>query len=396
VPVSIMGGADDAPLALTITGNDVESATKFAEAAAAELAKISGATEIKLTTEGGSPEVNVQVDRDKMATLGLNLQTVGLTMQTAFNGNTDGKFRAGQYEYDINIRFNEFNRSNINDVRELVFINERGEQIKLSQFATITEGSGPSLLERRDKSASVTIQAQTVGKSVNTVSAEWEAAFSKLKRPAGVNYVWGGEIENSQEGFGTLGFALLAAILLVYLVMVALYDSFVYPFVVLFSVPLSFIGALWALALTNNTLNIFTILGMIMLIGLVCKNAILLVDFTNHRKAEGESTYNALIQANHARLRPILMTTIAMVFGMLPIALATGAAAQMNNGLAWVVIGGLVSSLFLTLIIVPVVYSIFDGLIRRASKGKPTDYEAEMVAEYKHRELSEDGFTSKH
>ena len=396
VPVSIMGGADDAPLALTITGNDVESATKFAEAAAAELAKISGATEIKLTTEGGSPEVNVQVDRDKMATLGLNLQTVGLTMQTAFNGNTDGKFRAGQYEYDINIRFNEFNRSNINDVRELVFINERGEQIKLSQFATITEGSGPSLLERRDKSASVTIQAQTVGKSVNTVSAEWEAAFSQLKRPAGVNYVWGGEIENSQEGFGTLGFALLAAILLVYLVMVALYDSFVYPFVVLFSVPLSFIGALWALALTNNTLNIFTILGMIMLIGLVCKNAILLVDFTNHRKAEGESTYNALIQANHARLRPILMTTIAMVFGMLPIALATGAAAQMNNGLAWVVIGGLVSSLFLTLIIVPVVYSIFDGLIRRASKGKPTDYEAEMVAEYKHRELSEDGFTSKH
>lgn len=396
VPVSIMGGADDAPLALTITGNDVESATKFAEAAMAELAKIKGATEIKMTTEGGSPEVSVQVDRDKMAALGLNLQTVGLTMQTAFNGNTDGKFRAGQYEYDINIRFNEFNRSNINDVRELVFINDMGQQIKLSQFASITEGSGPSLLERRDKSASVTIQAQTVGKSVNTVSAEWEAAFSKLERPTGVSYVWGGEIENSQEGFGTLGFALLAAILLVYLVMVALYDSFVYPFVVLFSVPLSFIGALWALALTNNTLNIFTILGMIMLIGLVCKNAILLVDFTNQRKAEGETTFNALVQANHARLRPILMTTIAMVFGMLPIALATGAAAQMNNGLAWVVIGGLVSSLFLTLIIVPVVYSIFDSLIRRFSKKEKTDYEAEMVADYEHRELSDDGFTAKH
>lgn len=396
VPVSIMGGADDAPLALTITGNDVESATQFATAAAAELAKIKGATEIKMTTEGGSPEVNVQVDRDKMAALGLNLQTIGLTMQTAFNGNTDGKFRAGQYEYDINIRFNEFNRTNINDVKELVFINETGEQIKLSQFATVTEGSGPSLLERRDKSAAVTIQAQTVGKSVNTISTEWEAVFSKMERPAGVSYVWGGEIENSQEGFGTLGFALLAAILLVYLVMVALYDSFVYPFVVLFSVPLSFIGALWALALTNNTLNIFTILGMIMLIGLVCKNAILLVDFTNQRKAEGETTYNALIQANHARLRPILMTTIAMVFGMLPIALASGGAAEMNNGLAWVVIGGLVSSLFLTLIIVPVVYSIFDSLIRRFSKKDKPDYENLMVADYEHREVSEDGFTAKH
>lgn len=396
VPVSIMGGADDAPLMLTITGNDVDSAMKFATAAAAELAKIPGATEIKLTSETGSPEVSVQVNRDKMAALGLDLQTVGMTMQTAFNGNTDGKFRAGQYEYDINIRFDEFNRSSINDVRNLIFVNNAGQQVKLSQFAEVTEASGPSLLERRDKSASVSIQAQLVGKSTQTLAAEWEEKFSKLERPAGVGYVWGGEIENSEEGFGTLGIALLAAIILVYLVMVALYDSFVYPFVVLFSVPLSFIGALYALALTNNSLNIFTILGIIMLIGLVCKNAILLVDFTNQRKKAGETTKRALIQANHARLRPILMTTIAMVFGMLPIALASGAAAQMNNGLAWVVIGGLISSLFLTLIIVPVVYSIFDGLIRRFQKGEPIDYAHEMTADYTPTELSEDGFTAKH
>ncbi len=396
VPVSIMGGADDAPLMLTITGNDNESAMQFAQAAAAELAKIPGATEIKLTSETGSPEVNVQVDRDKMASLGLDLQTVGLSMQTAFNGNTDGKFRAGQYEYDINIRFNEFDRSNINNVRDLTFVNAQGQQIKLSQFASVTESSGPSLLERRDKSAAVSIQAQTVGKSTQTLATEWEAKFSKMQRPAGVDYVWGGEIENSQEGFGTLGISLLAAIILVYLVMVALYNSFVYPFVVLFSVPLSFIGALYALALTNNTLNIFTILGIIMLIGLVCKNAILLVDFTNHRKEAGESTYNALIQANHARLRPILMTTIAMVFGMVPIAVASGAAAEMNNGLAWVIIGGLVSSLFLTLIIVPVVYSIFDSLIRRYGKSKDVDYDSLMVEEYTPNELSDDGFTTKH
>jgi HAE1 family hydrophobic/amphiphilic exporter-1 len=396
VPVSIMGGADEAPIALTVTGNDLESALDFAKKAAAELAKIPGATEIKLTSESGSPEVNVQVDRDKMSALGLDLQMVGLTMQTAFNGNTDGKFRAGQYEYDINIRFGEYDRMDIDDVRNLTFINSSGQEIKLSQFAAISEGSGPSLLERRDKSTSVTIQGQAVGVPVGTVAQAWEAKFSKMERPAGVSYVWGGDMEMQGEGFGTLGVALLAAILLVYLVMVALYDSFVYPFVVLFSVPLSFIGALLALALTNNSLNIFTILGIIMLIGLVCKNAILLVDFTNHRKAEGESTYNALIQANHARLRPILMTTIAMVIGMIPIALAKGGAAEMNNGLAWVVIGGLMSSLFLTLIIVPVVYSVFDGIIRRVSKGKPTDYEAEMVADYEPTELSEDGFTTKH
>jgi HAE1 family hydrophobic/amphiphilic exporter-1 len=252
-------------------------------------------------------------------------------------------------------------------------------------------------LERRDKSPSITINAQTVGVPTGTVTKEWEAQFSKLKKPSGVNYLWSGDQENQSEGFGTLGIALLAAIILVYLVMVALYDSFVYPFVVLFSVPLSIIGVLIVLALTNNSLNVFTILGMIMLIGLVCKNAIMLVDFANQRKAAGESTYNALIQANHARLRPILMTTIAMVFGMIPIALAKGAGAEMNNGLAWVIIGGLVSSLFLTLIIVPVVYSIFDGLIYRFNKNKEKiDYEKEMHADYDHLEMSEDGFTPKH
>jgi len=396
VPVSIMGGADEAPIALTVTGNDFESTYKWAEAAANELRKIPGASEVKLTSEAGSPEIDVKVDRDKMAALGLDLQTVGLTMQTAFNGNTDGKFRAGQYEYDINIRYGEYNRMNIDDVRNITFMNKDNQEVKLSQFAAISEGSGPSLLERRDKSTSVTVQGQTVGRPVGSVVGDWQKVFEKMPRPAGVSFVWGGDMENQSEGFGTLGIALLAAIILVYLVMVALYDSFVYPFVVLFSVPLSFIGALLALALTNNSLNIFTILGIIMLIGLVCKNAILLVDFTNHRKEQGESTFNALVQANHARLRPILMTTIAMVFGMIPIALAKGGAAEMNNGLAWVIIGGLISSLFLTLIIVPVVYSIFDGLIRRFSKKEKTDYAAEMVADYEHRELSEDGFSPKH
>ncbi|HLU50587.1 MAG TPA: efflux RND transporter permease subunit [Flavobacteriaceae bacterium] len=396
VPVG-MFGADQAPLMLTVTGPELEDVMKFAEQAADSLRKISGATEVKLSSEAGNPEINVQVDRDKMASLGLDLMTVGMTMQTAFSGNTDAKFRAGEYEYDINIRYSEFDRSNIHDVSELVFVNNNSQQIKLSQFATITETSGPSLLERRDKSPSVNIESQTVGRPTGTIAAEWEAIFSKMERPSGVNYVWGSDMENQTEGFGTLGYALLAAIILVYLVMVALYNSYITPFVVLFSVPLSFIGALTALALTNNSLNVFTILGIIMLIGLVAKNAILLVDFANHRKEAGETTFNALVQANHARLRPILMTTLAMVFGMLPIALASGAAAEMNNGLAWVVIGGLISSLLLTLVIVPVVYSIFDTIVTWFQKGKTqTDYPAMMTADYTPRELSEDGFTPKH
>lgn len=396
-PVGMLGTADNAPLALVVMAPDLDSAMAFANAAHAALKNIKGATETKLTVETGNPEINVQVDRDKMASLGLTLQTVGATMQTAFNGNTDGKFRAGEYEYDINIRFNSFNRSNIDDVRNLEFVNDRGQQIRLSQFANIAESSGPSQLERRDKSPSVTIQGQTVGRPSGTVATEWQAAFEKIRKPTGVSYVWGGDMENQTEGFGSLGIALLAAILLVYLVMVLLYDSFVYPLVVLFSVPLSFIGALLALALTDNSLNIFTILGIIMLVGLVCKNAIMLVDFTNHRKAAGETTFKALIQANHARLRPILMTTIAMVFGMLPIAIASGPGAEWKNGLAWVIIGGLISSLFLTLVIVPVIYYIFDGWLERAKrrKNQQSTVEEMMVEDYVPAK-SEDGFTPVH
>nr|WP_199076241.1 efflux RND transporter permease subunit [Pedobacter sp. ASV19] len=396
VPISILGIAENAPIQLVVMGPDLESAMKYAEGAKEVLAGIKGSAELKLSVEKGSPEINVQVDRDKMAALGLTLQTVGSTMQTAFSGNTDGKFRQGEYEYDINIRYQTFNRKNIDDVRNLIFINSAGEQIKLSQFADIREGSGPSQLERRDKSTSVTVQAQSIGRPTGTIVTDFQNKLDelekngKLKKPLGVSYKWGGDQENQSEGFGTLGIALLASIILVYLIMVALYDSFIYPLVVMFSIPLSVIGALLALALANQSLGIFTILGLIMLIGLVAKNAIILVDFTNQMKAEGKSTHEALILANHARLRPILMTTIAMVIGMLPIALASGAGAEWKNGLAWVIIGGLTSSLFLTLIVVPVMYQVFDNLLERLGMNKKGKTMEELMIEpYTHKDVKE-------
>ncbi|QQT24832.1 efflux RND transporter permease subunit [Sphingobacterium spiritivorum] len=391
-----MMGAEQAPITMTVIGSDMKDALEFANKAADQLRKIEGATEVKLTSEDGNPEINVQVDRDKMNSLGLGLSTVGMAMQTAFSGNTDGKFRAGEYEYDINIRFGEEDRKNIEDVRNLLFINNMGQKIRLEQFATISYSSGPTLLERRDKSPSVSIQAQVIGRPSGTIATEWEAQFKELPRKPGVSYMWGGDMENQQEGFGTLGFALLASIILVYLVMVSLYDSFVTPFIVIFSVPLSFIGALLLMALTDTSLNIFTILGIIMLIGLVCKNAILLVDFANMRKDAGDNTHDALVAANHARLRPILMTTIAMVFGMVPIAIATGEGADMNRGLAIVIIGGLLSSLFLTLVIVPVVYSIFDSLQKRFGQHEKLDYEALMKADYEPNKDYVDEMSVKH
>ncbi|HEY8955448.1 efflux RND transporter permease subunit, partial [Chitinophaga sp.] len=390
-----LGTAERAPVELVVMGTELDSVMNYAKRAMDTLKTINGATEVKLSVEDGNPEINVQVDRDKMAALGLTLDAVGGTMQTAFSGTADDskvKFRQGDYEYDINIRFDDFNRKNLEDVSNIQFINDKGQLIKLSQFAVITEGSGPSHLERRDKNTSVSVQAQVMGRPSGTVTQEFADKLAKMDKPAGISYLFGGDAENQGDSFGTMGAALLISIVLVYLIMVALYDNYIYPFVVLFSIPLAIIGALLALALTNNTLNIFTIMGIIMLIGLVAKNAIILVDFTNQMKEQGQSTYQALIHANHARLRPILMTTIAMVIGMLPIALATGGVGSIKNGLAWAIIGGLMSSMFLTLIVVPVVYMIMDMGMAKLGIGKLSTkryIRQRMVASYEEVPLNE-------
>lgn len=372
MPVSILGTAESASIDLVVTSTSQDSAMAFASQALDALRQISGVANAKLSVEEGNPEVHVTLDRDKMATLGITMDIVGGTMQTAFSGTDDDsrlKFRQGEYEYDINLRYDNFNRKNADDVRNIMFVNASQENVKLSEFAEVTEGSGPNLLERRDKLASVNVQSQVIGRPTGTVSAEFTEQLAKLKKPAGVNYIFGGDAENQGDAFGTLGVALLLSVIMMYLIMVALYDDYIRPFVVMFSIPLSLVGALLALALTNNSLNIFSIMGIIMLIGLVAKNAIMLVDFANQMKEEGKSTDEALIYANNARLRPILMTTIAMVIGMIPIALATGGVASIKQGLAWVIIGGLMSSMFLTLIVVPVIYKIMDKISARFGWG---------------------------
>lgn len=182
--------------------------------------------------------------------------------------------------------------------------------------------------------------------------------------------VWGSDIKRQNDSFGALGQVLLISFLLTYLIMVSLYDSFVYPFVVLFSIPVAVIGAMLALNLTMNNLSLFALLGLIMLMGLVAKNAILIVDFANQLKEKGVQTREALIEAGKGRMRPILMTTLSMAIGMLPIALASGTGSEWKNGLAWVIIGGLISSLILTVYLVPMVYESVDRLKDKFQKRK--------------------------
>lgn len=367
-PVSIMGTANRAPVDVIIKGPSLDSVMFAANALLNEVKQIPGTMEQKLSVEDGNPEINIEVNRDKMSSLNLDLQTVGASLQMAFNGNTDAQYRDGEYEYDINIRLDEFNRKNINDIKSIILINKLGQKVRLEQIADVIQSTGPSKLERKDRITSVSVQSQVLGKPVGTVTQEVENVLVGMDLPEGVTYEFGGDAKNQSEAFQSLGLAFIASIFLVYLIMVALYDNYVYPFVVLFSIPLAIIGALFALALSNSTLSIFTLLGIIMLVGLVAKNAILVVDFANQLKAEGKPTREALLEATQVRLRPVLMTSISMIIGMLPIALASGAGASWKNGLAWAIIGGLTSSTFLTLVIVPLVYQIADSVQEKVKK----------------------------
>lgn len=221
-----------------------------------------------------------------------------------------------------------------------------------------------------------------MGRPVGTIIADIQASVAKEKLTEGIIVDYQGAAQQQKDAFGSLGIAMLIGFLLVYLIMVALYESAVYPLVVMFSIPVSLIGALLALALSMQSLTIFAIVGLIMLMGLVAKNGILLVDFTNHLKEKGYALKDALIEAGMERLRPILMTTVAMIFGMLPIALSRGSGAEVKNGMAWVIIGGLTSSLLLTLVVVPTVYYLVDRTkekITRAFSKKKKKVSVEMV-----------------
>jgi hydrophobic/amphiphilic exporter-1 (mainly G- bacteria), HAE1 family len=363
------GQANNAPLQFVVTGNNNDSLFKYANLLRDKISKIPGTVNIKLSAENGNPEISVQIDKKRMSDLGLSMDAVGATMQNAFSGNDKSEYEDGDYNYDINVKLDDFDRKNIDDVSSIIFVNNQGQNIKLSQFAQINQTTGASKLERRSRMSSVVIEGQVLGRTVGDVGADIDKIVANTKMPTDIVVSKDGDLKRQGEAFGSLGFALIASILFMYLIMVALYDSYVYPFVVLFSIPVAIMGALLALALTMSSLSIFSMLGMIMLVGLVAKNAILLVDFANQMKEErGMKTYEALIEAGKTRLRPILMTTIAMVLGMLPIALAKGAGAEWKNGLAWALIGGLSSSMLLTLVVVPVMYSIVDSMIEFVNK----------------------------
>lgn len=408
-PIGLFGQADDSPIQVLVFGANRDSATAAGRIIAEILSGINGSADVRLSLEDGKPETRIDIDREKMASYGLSLEEVGFSVRTALAGNDDTKIRlmgaqGSSVEYPVRIRLDAADRSRTERLKNLTFQNMTGQRVELQQFARVEQSLAPSQLDRRNRNASVIIYSKAVGRPSGTMGEELQAKIKATRLPAGVKVDYLGDLENQGDAFGSLGLALLAAILFVYLLMVALYNSWVYPFVVLFSIPVAMVGALLGLALAMKSLNIFSILGIIMMTGLVAKNAILLVDRTNAARAEGMGVIEALLDAGRMRLRPIVMTTIAMVIGMLPIALADGAGGEFKSGLAVALIGGLTSSMFMTLLLVPTMYVDIEHLraftLRMAGKvsklgasgqssSKKTDIEA-------YQEHSEEPYANGH
>ena len=351
-----------APIEITLSGSNLNLVMKSGNDLKAIVEKIPGADNVRLSVEQGSPEYKIIPDKDKMQRLGLTTAYLGINLRTAFTGNDDATLTENGTEYPIRIWLDEFNRQNFEDVQKLSIINPQGIPLEISQFAKVEQDISPSLLERKDRQPAVSLTADALGRPSGTVADEVVAYLNKNPLPNGIQMTWGSDIKRQNDSFGALGSVLLVSFLLIYLILVALYDNFIYPFVVLFSIPVAIIGAFLALNLTMNNLSLFALLGLIMLMGLVVKNAILIVDFTNQLKAEGVHFKEAIIQAGKGRMRPILMTTLSMAIGMLPIAMASGTGSEWKNGLAWVIIGGLLSSLILTVFLVPMIYYLVDSL----------------------------------
>ena len=360
-----------APIQISLSGPDLDELLPSAQKLGDILKKTPGANDVNVSIEAGNPEVQVRLDREKMAQLGINVQIVGATLQTAFAGDDNSKYSQGGNEYDIRVQLDAFDRKNPDDVRKINFFSPAaGRPVELGEFAQVTKGSGASQLERKNRRTSVTVTANTLGIGSGTLVTAIQEELRQHPLPRTVEVIWGGDAQSQSEGFGSMGIAIAAALILVYFVMVLLYNSFIYPLVVLFSVPVAVIGALIALALSSSNLSIFALLGMLMLIGLVIKNAILIVDFANQQKEQGLAYREAILKAGEERLRPILMTTIAMVIGMIPIALSHGAGAEWKTSLGWVLIGGLTSSMILTIFLVPMMYYLVDRFQERFGSKK--------------------------
>jgi len=358
----IGGGQRQVPIQYSVRGPDLTAIQAYTKQIAGEFSKKPGVVDVDTSLEMGKPELKVFIDRDKAADLGVDVSTIAQAINLLISGETEVtkyKDETRGKRYDLRIRLYPEERRDPDDLGKLYVRARDGRLVELRNFVRIQEGGGPSVINRVDRQRAITLFASLEGIPLGEAITVLNGIAAKIL-PSDYIPKYRGQADTMAESFGYLLFAIILGVIMAYMVLAAQFESFVHPFTVLLAMPLSFIGAFSALLLTGNTLSIFSFIGLILLMGLVKKNAILLVDYTNVLRARGLSRREAILQAGPVRLRPILMTTFAMVFGMLPVAFGMGEGAETRSPMGIAVIGGLLTSLFLTLVVVPAAYDLFD------------------------------------
>ncbi|HUI30961.1 MAG TPA: efflux RND transporter permease subunit [Candidatus Acidoferrales bacterium] len=361
--IGMWGTANYSPLEVEIQGADLSEVVAASQQISDVMAKTDGVTDVKSTWENARPELQVVVDREKAASFGLTLGDVAAVLQTAVQGNVITKYSDNGTDYDVRLQLAERDRNQASDLGTLTLMTRTGRQIYLNQIADVISGNGPVEIDRKDRERLVTILGNLTGsRSLGDATRDIQAGIASLNLPPRIRVFFGGDNENMSDMFRDMMLALGMAVLFVYMIMVSLFESYAHPFTIMFSLPVALVGGFVALFLTGQTLNTFSMIGLIMSMGLVTKNAILLVDYTNTLRSRGYRMIDAILEAGPTRLRPIIMTTATMVLGMLPLALGLGAGSDLRQSMAIIVIGALISSTLLTLILVPVMYTYVDGL----------------------------------
>ncbi|MEW6584416.1 MAG: efflux RND transporter permease subunit [Nitrospirota bacterium] len=368
----IGGGVRNVPIQYSIRGSDLTALEEYTEQIVGEFSKLPGVVDLDTSLETGKPEVRVFIDRDKAADLGLDIASIAEAVNFLIGGELDVtkyKDETKGRRYDVRARLNPEDRQDPKDIGRIYVRSKDGNLVEVSNIVHLQDTGGPSIINRVDRQRAVTLFANLESKPLGEAKQELDGIAAKTL-PADYSGLYKGTADIMGETNFYLMIALVLGIILAYMILAAQFESFIHPITVLLSMPLSFIGAFGALLITGKTLNIFSFIGLILLMGLVKKNAILLVDYTNTLRAQGMNRREAILEAGPVRLRPILMTTVAMVFGMMPIAIGIGEGAETRAPMAIATIGGLLSSLSLTLVVVPAVYDIFDDLQERLRRKK--------------------------
>ncbi|MGV8891389.1 MAG: efflux RND transporter permease subunit [Burkholderiaceae bacterium] len=362
-------GGDSKQIRLSLQGSDLDQLARLSEQALAKLRAIPGLVDLDSSLKAAKPIISIEPKRNLAADLGIGVAQIGNTLRPLLAGEAASSWRAPDDEnYDVNVRLAPSDRNHIDDLSRLMLtstqVNGDGspKMVPLRQVADIIPTTGANQINRRDLNREVELSANVTGRSAGEVSRDVKAALDSIAMQPGYRYKMGGATKSMNESFGYAVAALALAVIFIYMILASQFASFLQPLAIMSSLPLTLIGAFLMLMLFRSTLNIFSIIGLIMLMGLVTKNAILLVDFTNQMRRAGMNRHDALLEAAHVRLRPILMTTLAMVFGMMPLAFGMSEGSEQRAPMGQAVIGGIITSSLLTLVVVPVIYTYLDDL----------------------------------